>query len=165
MKLPRLPCETTMSGKFLSGGWAQGYHTAPLSAGPSVLAGISMARIPAPCASVAVRQRMIAPGHLQAYIGEPPAQRRYQIFDLCLVLPNDALELAQQCPPRLVDLGRPFGPEKLVYGIADHAKEFSEQLARRTVGVVRLHLATDHAKAAGAVAGMIQHRIDGQRQH
>src|SRR6266478_8405040 len=94
MKLPLLPCETTMSGKFLSGigqsltpgrvilprstfsgGWEQRYHTAPLSAGPSALAGISMARIPAPCASVAVRHRVIAPSHLQAYIGGAPAKR------------------------------------------------------------------------------------------
>ena len=49
--------------------------------------------------------------------------------------------------------------------VGDHAEKFAEQFARRAVGVVRLHLAFDHAKMSRAVAGKIQHRIDGQRQH
>jgi hypothetical protein len=78
---------------------------------------------------------------------------------------DELVDLAEQLPPRVLNLGRPFGPENLPHRVGDHAKEFSEQFARRAIGVVRLHLATDHAKVAGAIAGEIQHRIDGQGQH
>jgi hypothetical protein len=33
-------------------------------------------------------------------------------------------------------------------GVRDHAEEFAEQFSQRAIGVVRLHLATDHANAA-----------------
>jgi hypothetical protein len=92
-------------------------------------------------------------------------QRLYQIFDLCPVLRNDALDLFKQIPPRCIDVGRPIGSEKFAQGVGDHAKELAEQLTRRAAGVVRRDLALDHAKASLAPAGKIQHRIDGQREH
>src|SRR5258708_37741588 len=87
MKEPPLPCETTTSGslspltaqsftpgrvklpKTISpGGSEQGYHIAPLSAGPAASAGTSMNRKPAASASPAVRQRASATRNLAACI-------------------------------------------------------------------------------------------------
>jgi hypothetical protein len=57
-------------------GSGQGYHIAPVRAGPSASAGTSMKRKPAACASVAVRQRVIAVRNLAACIGGSPGLRR-----------------------------------------------------------------------------------------
>src|SRR6266851_1904431 len=78
---------------------------------------------------------------------------------------DDLIDLRQQLPPRLVDFRRPVGSENFAQRLGDHAEKFAEQLSRRAVGVVRLHLALDHAKVPGAVAGEIQDGVDGQRQH
>src|SRR5260370_20501495 len=85
---------------------------------------------------------------------------------LCLALSGDDLiNLRQQLPPPLVNLRRPVGPENFTQLIRDHAEKFAEQLSGGAVGVVRLHLALDHAKVPRAVAGEIQDGIDGQRHH
>src|SRR5882762_1410415 len=73
-----------------------------------------------------------------------------------------AVDFLKHIQPGTINLGRPFGPENLAHRTGDHAKEFSEQFARRAIGVGQLHLAADHPKVAGAIAGKIQHRIDGQ---
>jgi transposase len=80
-------------------------------------------------------------------------------------LRHDLVNLRQQLPPRLVHLRRPVGSENFAQRIGDHAEKLAEQLSRRAVGVVRLHLAWDQAKVPGAVAGEIQDGVDGQRQH
>src|SRR4051812_20148727 len=96
MKLPRRPCDITISGNFLSGngqsftpgklalpratapaGCAHGYHAAPLRAGAPASAGISIARRPAACASVPARQNRIVLSHLlQASIRKDLRGRR-----------------------------------------------------------------------------------------
>src|SRR5271170_5801444 len=91
MKEPPLPCETTTSGilspligqsftpgkamlprSISPGGSEQGYHIAPLRAGPSASAGTSMEQKPAAWASVAVRQRAIVTRNLGACISGSP---------------------------------------------------------------------------------------------
>jgi len=66
--------------------------------------------------------------------------------------------------PRLSNLQRQSAPKSRAW------LPRSRQKMRRTirawaVGVVRLHFALDHAKAAGAIAGKIHHGIDGVREH
>src|SRR6266566_3643746 len=65
----------------------------------------------------------------------------------CRALRNDAIDLDQQFPPCLLDLGRPVGSENFADRIRDHLEKFAEQFSRRATGVMRLHFATDHAKA------------------
>src|SRR5258708_14247738 len=53
--------------------WKQGYHIAPLRAGPSASAGISMNRRPAAGPGGAGGKRKIAAGNLREDILKPPA--------------------------------------------------------------------------------------------
>jgi hypothetical protein len=49
--------------------------------------------------------------------------------------------------------------------LRNDTEKFAKQFPRRTVSVVRLCLAFDHAEASAAVAGKVDHGTDSHRQH
>src|ERR1700721_1073682 len=82
-----------------------------------------------------------------------------------IALSDDLIELRQQASPRVLNLRRPVGPDKLAHGIPDHAEALAEHFARRAIGIRGLPLAFEHAKMPGALAGEIHDGVDRQRQH
>src|SRR5262249_23944250 len=100
-----------------------------------------------------------------AYVPGRERPRLREVSLRCRLAGYELLDLCEQLLPRRVDVVRPLRAEQFAQRVCDHAEEGDEEIARRAVGIMRDHLARNHAEFAAALTCEIQQRLDGEGEH